>query len=236
MWEERASSVYILTVGCDVAGCGDGMSKGGGRRRRKSSSWKKSRMWLCSSYFPSIQCPPKPCRKGKISLKTYDGTFFGISEIPQACIFNLSGKWVVCRNIQGLALLNRSPCSGSAMQNENGGLLLKNYREFQDSTSKALNKGQASLYHPWLFLSAGPDNQGINVFSNGHEVIKSTRFMPFSENCMDLEVIILSQQSPTPFWHLGSNLIYNGILFRHKKRNENLSPSQHHGWTWRALC
>lgn len=36
--------------------------------------------------------PLKPCRKDKISLKTYDGTFFGISEIPQACIFNLSGK------------------------------------------------------------------------------------------------------------------------------------------------
>ena len=23
---------------------------------------------------------------------------------------------------------------------------------------------------------------------------------------------------PNPFWHLGSNLIYSGILFRHKKR------------------
>ena len=178
---------------------GTGWVKEGEGGEGKAAHERKSRTWLCSFYFPSIQCPPKPCRKDKISLKTYDGTFFGISKIPQACIFNLSEKWVVCRNTQGPALPNRSPCSGSVMQNENGGLLLENYREFQDSTNKALNEGQASLYHPWLFLSAEPDNQGINVFSNGHEVIKSTRFMPFSENCMDLEMIILSQQSPTPY-------------------------------------
>lgn len=127
----------------------DGVGWGGGAAHER-----KSMSWLCSFYFPSIQCSPhpKPCRKDKISLKAYDGTFFGISAIPQACIFNLSGKWVVCRNIQGPALPNRSPCSGPVMQNENGGLWLENYREFLDRTSKALNEGQASLCHPWFFF------------------------------------------------------------------------------------
>ena len=194
----------------------DGVGWGG-----EAAHERKSMTWLCSFYFPSIQRSPhpNPCRKDKISLKAYDGTFFGISAIPQACIFNLSGKWVVCRNIQGPALPNRSPCSGPVMQKWKWGPLVRKLQRISRPHQQSI-KWRTSLFvsSMILFLSAGPDDQGIHIFSNGHEVIKSTRLMPFSENCLDLEMIILSQWSPTPFWHLGSNRIYNGILFRHKKR------------------
>ena len=65
MWEERASFVDILTAGCDVAGCGEGMSKGGGRRARESSSWKKIKDVALFLLFPlnSMSPPPNPAEK-----------------------------------------------------------------------------------------------------------------------------------------------------------------------------
>lgn len=69
----------ILTAGCDVAGCGEGMSKEGEGGRGKQLM-KENQGCGSVLLFPLISIPPhlKPCRKDKISLKTHDGTFFGI--------------------------------------------------------------------------------------------------------------------------------------------------------------